>query len=110
MQATRRRPFIDDKFFPAYTRQRVDLGPVRIADAGQRDEQRFELFFPGPVDGCVAVPDCSRGFTADTACDSRRVVDIEFEFSKNTNRMGDTLHLYLDDFYLNGAGLDVLGQ
>jgi hypothetical protein len=61
-----------------------------------------------PVDSLRILPAIQLPAQHPWTQESRRVVDIEFEFSKNTNRMGDTLHLYLDDFYLNGAGLDNL--
>jgi hypothetical protein len=61
-----------------------------------------------PVDSLRILPSIQSPGQYPWAQESRNVVDIEFEFSKSTNRMGDTLHLYLDDFYVNGVGIDVL--
>jgi hypothetical protein len=74
--------------------------PVQLTDAWQS--------LTVPVDSLRILPAIQLPAQHPWTQESRRVVDIEFEFSKNTNRMGDTLHLYLDDFYLNGAGLDNL--
>jgi hypothetical protein len=40
--------------------------------------------------------------------ESKRVLRIEFVFSKYENAFGDSLRLDLDDFFLEGVGVDVL--
>jgi hypothetical protein len=40
--------------------------------------------------------------------ESRHVLRIEFVFSKYENAFGDTLRLELDDFFLEGVGVDVV--
>jgi hypothetical protein len=40
--------------------------------------------------------------------ESRHILRIEFEFSKDENNLEDTLHLELDNLYLEGVGVEVL--
>jgi hypothetical protein len=40
--------------------------------------------------------------------ESRNVLRIEFEFSKNENACGDTLRVELDDIFLEGVGVEVV--
>jgi hypothetical protein len=63
-----------------------------------------------PVDSLRILPAVQTPGQYPWAQESKSVIDIEFEFSKSTNPMGDTLHLFLDDFYLNGVGIDVFKQ
>jgi len=61
-----------------------------------------------PVDSMRILPAVQSPGQHPWAQESRSVIDIEFEFSKSTNPMNDTLHFFFDDFYLNGVGVDVL--
>jgi hypothetical protein len=40
--------------------------------------------------------------------ESRNVLRIEFEFSEDENKLGDTLHMEMDNIYLEGVGVEVL--
>jgi len=61
-----------------------------------------------PIDSLRILPALQSPGQFSWSTESKSVIDIEFEFSRFANPIGDTLHLYLDDIYLNGVGLDVL--
>jgi hypothetical protein len=63
-----------------------------------------------PVDSLRILPAVQSPGLFPWASESHNVIDIEFEFSGYTNAIGDTVHLYLDNFILNGAGIDNLNQ
>ncbi len=63
-----------------------------------------------PIDSLRVLPALQTASQYPWSTESKNIIDVEFEFSRFTNAIGDTLHLYLDDFYLNGVGLDVLKQ
>jgi hypothetical protein len=61
-----------------------------------------------PVDSLRILPAIQSPAQHPWSQESKSVIDIEFEFSKNVNPMGDTLHFFLDDFYLNGVGVEAV--
>jgi hypothetical protein len=61
-----------------------------------------------PVDSLRILPAIRTPDQYPWSQESKSVIDIEFEFSKQTNRLGDTLHADLDDFYLEGVGIENL--
>jgi hypothetical protein len=61
-----------------------------------------------PVDSLRILPSIQTAAQHPWAQESRNVIDIEFEFSQSVNALRDTLHMFLDDFYLDGVGIDVL--
>ena len=74
--------------------------PIQLTDAWQP--------FTVPVDSLRILPAIQSPAQHPWLQESKSVIDIEFEFSKNVNPMGDTLHLFLDDFYLNGVGIEAV--
>ncbi|MBN1600114.1 MAG: hypothetical protein JW915_00830 [Chitinispirillaceae bacterium] len=60
------------------------------------------------VDSLHIVPNIQSPDQYIWANDARNLIDIEFEFSTQTNTRGDTLRFIIDDFYLENIGLNAL--
>lgn len=61
-----------------------------------------------PVDSLRIMPNIANASKYQWSVESKKIMNIEFEFNTNVNRRGDSLYMIIDDMYIDNVGVDAV--